>query len=637
MNDNALMDPNDNYEIEYGTLMHFFKYKEQRGYIFAIADDQRMIPQINASLMRDLAALGKKLAILYLQPQTDEPLFYQISKAAEGHDALVIANIYAIADGTTAGNDSLITLNFAREAFWELGIPVLFWCAQGTMPMISRYAPDLFSQRRMSTVHFTDKMDAHVAEQIKGPDREAYITTDKFKELEGDVQLLEKRLKGAREAGYHPIRTLREIALPLAAKYAELGMKEQAQNLLTDYSANLDTVDDNDVLAQLATIYELLQEYELAITTLHKADSHLAQRPANDLAANQQKAQIQNSLGDVYYTIGGLEKALIHYQQFNLLQKEICEAIPNNLLEKYDQSVAYSKIGRIYERMGAFTEALEYYEKDHELAKSVHASNPRDVFFTNGLAISYSKLGGVYEQIGDFAKAIEYYEKQTDLFKQIHESNPRDISLTHGFAISHEKLGSVYERMGDFTKALEHYELRNTLGKQLQEANPRDVSFTNGLAISYGKLGSVYEQMGDFAKALEYFGFYNNLQKQLHESNPDDVSFTNSVAASYGKLGSVYEEMGDFAKALEYYELWNVLAEQLHESNPRDVAFKNGLAVSHAKLGWLLQKNDSRATSKSFLLQAKALWEAILIHAPEMYDVAHNLAIVNSQLAALSA
>lgn len=521
-----------NFQYEYGSLLRFLTRKGHPGYIFAIADDQRLIPQINKSLVSDLSKSHVHVAVLYLQRQSDMPLFYQVRQAAQDNDALIIANAYAVIDDTPEGTDALTELNFARESFVDLDLPILFWADKSSLSLISNKAPDLFSQRRLGTVYFTGVPDRPIREAIAGPDKEVYLSSEKFSQLEQEAQLLEKRLEGAIKADYPIFRLVKEIALPLAKIYAEMGLEDRSRHLIDKYNDVLSSTDDGEVLTELAGVYQHLQAYFQAISVLEKlmAIIHTEQNTEiEDWDSIRKLAYLNYKIGENYEAAGDLNQALSFFLTFSTLQSRLYEGVPDNSEYANYLSVAFSRIGWLYEQLQNYPEALEYYRKDLALSRQLYANNPKNTAYKYGIAVSLNRIGGIYGKAGMTPEAMKYYEEGRILFEEIMNEQPRNQIIIQSLTDLLSGIGDIYAQTGDYREALTYFQSGLAYAQQLCKADPREKAFLDSLAMFYFQIGETYMHLNDAVSAKMYLLRANEILTEIDRNFPNNIDIAKNL------------------------------------------------------------------------------------------------------------
>ena len=279
------------------------------------------------------------------------------------------------------------------------------------------------------------------------------------------------------EANNYPISMIgNQLALPHAKTYSEIDLHEQATTLLEKYATSFD-------LQNLGTLTDLA-----------------------DIAKN----------GNQY------ERGIEFYE------RGIELAISKN--EKKSISDSYFNLGEIYQSIGDLDKALKFFNLDYELLLKLFEANPQSDYLKTKLAISYSKLGDIYQSLGDFEKALEFFNLSKDLFRNIYTANSKSDIMKGNLGISYSKLGGIYQSLGDIDKALQFYNLDLELGKELYEANPKNENIKNNLSVSYCKLGGIYLLICNELEAIQNYNLCKILYADLVKSNPASIIYQRNYA-----------------------------------------------------------------------------------------------------------
>ncbi len=457
------MSLNEEYDKNISRLVRFLSRDNETGYAFVYAENQILIPQINNEILSVLEQNGQHGLILFLDANSELSILEQMRQAIAKTpcSALIIANLYASILDAKRGKAFLTELNFSREALYHFDIPILFWISKKSLTVLSNQAVDLFTQRRISTIHFSKKALADGAlKAVENRFTDTYKSSDDYKRLDTELALLKKQLGTAlQNPTYTRTRIAADFALPYALKLAKLNLGYEAEAVIADFEADFD-LDSPDILRGLADIHSEAKNTEDAIFFFEK---------------------------------------YIDIQTYNYLNSDKSEKIGIEL------RVALSELGKLFQSLGNFQKALNIFEKYNEIAKELYHNNPNSENIKNGLAISYSKLGDIHQAQGNFEKALVYFEKETVLFEALYAANPRSESLKNGLAVSYSNLGDIHQAQGNFEKALVYFEKQNVLSKELYQSNPQNAGLQFGLATSYLFLGWNCEQSGKKDIALPYY------------------------------------------------------------------------------------------------------------------------------------
>ncbi|WP_282775284.1 tetratricopeptide repeat protein [Phaeodactylibacter xiamenensis] len=539
MSDQAKQDQTAYFGLING-LARFLSREHEHGYVFATADYQPLESEIKWKLAEILRNKGKKLTVLRLEKDPNRSIRTQIEDtiAERQPDALLVQGIDELMSRDISTGELLPEgatfvdeLNYAREAMNKLSLPVVFWLSRRNLSLLANRAADLFAQRRRSVFFFTYQPELEAdTPHLQSRFREDYRSSEDYKRLRLQVNLLESQLKEARQKGYSAHRIAREIALPLATKYSELDLHKQAAELLEAYDEAFDATNPQ-LLKQLAEIAYKAGEYLEAEKHARLGLKALATAEDSSL-----KAGFLITLGDVLRDNGQLEKAFRAYQQYYAMLGSLTAKGYDG---KYEEGEVLQRLGDCYKALGGYKEAEASYKKMLKIFRELYADNPHNEGLKNGLAISYEKLGEIYKAKGQFDKALDFFLKDLKLTEELYADNPHNEGLKNGLAISYERLGDIYQAKGQFDKALDFFLKRSKLGEELYADNPHNANLENGLAISYYKLAELYLAKEDTVKAKVFYDKSITVWEKLYERT------------QWGQVGGYLETVRERVAALD--------------------------------------------------------------------------------------
>jgi tetratricopeptide (TPR) repeat protein len=622
------MEVEDNFQFNYQKILSFLSRKNQRGYIFARADDYRLIASINKNLVNDLDERGVDAAIIFLKEESDTPLVTQIEDASKDSGALIVANLYSIVNKPETGLDNLIRINFARELFWELEKPILFWADAQSMHTISNTAIDLFSQRRHATVHFTGTLSLPVAPKFQDEALRPFFASDKFQDIEANIAILERRLKDAPDAGY-PLNRIRfEIALPLAKQYAEINLPDGAKKILDTYIPQEDTLDDPATLAEIARVYYLMHNYERAIGSLEKANHVIADK--EKAAGNK---NVENNI-NWFNNLVDLVDWSVEFGKPNRFLNELQAIAASGNLAQRQYSLIYDRLGGIMMVIGNLPMAVEHYKHGLKIAQQLLRANPLSEQLQRDLSVSYEKLGDVQRSLGNLEQAGRHFEDSLKIRKQLVGANPLSGELQRDLSISYDKLGDIQQFLGNVEQAGKYFEADLKIVLQLVRANPLSEQLQRDLSVTYNKLGDVQQELGNLEQAEMYFDDSLKIRKQLASTNPLSEQLQRDLSISYNKLGDVQQFLGNYEQAGRYFEDGLKIREQLVRANPLSEQLQRDLSVSYNNLGGIAAE---RKTAVAYFEQALAIVKKLSAANPLSEQLKNDLLYYEKKLKDLNA
>jgi tetratricopeptide (TPR) repeat protein len=615
-------------------LARFLSREDEHGYVFACADYQPLEQEVIAKLEEQLIAKGKHLLALRLQKDPDRSVRAQIEAAiAEVQpDALLVHGLddilaREVTTGalTAEGARVIDMLNYSREALNELGLPIIFWLSRRNLTLLGNRAADLFAQRRRSVFFFTYQPELETDTlHLQSRFREDFRSSEDYKRLRLQVNLLESQLKEAGQKGYPSNRIAREIALPLATKYSELDLHERAAELLEAYDEAFDPTNPQ-LLKQLAEIAYKAGKYAEAEQYLKAALGHL-----HEGESTVRKSELLFDLGKVYSDTGRLNKALSTYQ---MNQQVLFELTDKGFPTQYDLAMTQLKIGELYEAKGELYEALISISNSRDkLEKLLSLTSSSDSNIVNDLAIVYGKLGDIHQSKGQLDEAIGNYQKYLKLMEQLENAGHLSEQNRNNLAIAYSRLGHAYKAQGQFNKALEYYEKDLDLKKELINLNPQSKRLKNGLAISYERLGEVHESLGHLDEALKMYSKDMELMQELSNSHPPSEDTEIGLAISYEKLGGIYKAKSEYNKAIECFSKFFELMEKLNSSNPLSEQISTGLAISYERLAEIYKYLGEVNVALEYLIKARKLFERRLEINPVSEGLKYGLAITYEKI-----
>ena len=261
--------------------------------------------------------------------------------------------------------------------------------------------------------------------------------------------------------------------------------------------------DTNDALASITSGSASQNKYhESSILIREEKYSDAIKLLTELIAEDSDNPRYHYKLGEAYYGLGELEKALQEEQ----------EAIRINP----DMSVAYITLGQVYEQQGNMESAQLMFSKAAEL-------DPE-----NGLAWYY---------LGETQETLEQYEDALVSFQAAAEADSE-------WSVPRFALGEVLVKMGNDEESLAEYQAAITI----------DPSW----ALPYYSMGEVHERMKEYDEALADF-------RNVVILDQDWPLGHFAVARVLTELENYEEAMGAILTAIEkepdrhYFHLWAAL------------------------------------------------------------------------------
>ncbi len=207
---------------------------------------------------------------------------------------------------------------------------------------------------------------------------------------------------------YEKIGDSRGIAFTKIAIANTLNFMNKRQAAITNYRSaelmfptDLDTLEKARVYNGLASIYELYQDWELAITYRKKAltSFRIAKHKYGELAT-------LSGLGKLNYLSENLDKASKYFNEALVLAKQ--------LDDKFYLAVIFKSFGNLYAKKGYFQKAENQYNKSILLLKTQKA--------TREISLIYDQIGEFYAKNNRLDLSKEYLSKALEIHQKIKNS-----------------------------------------------------------------------------------------------------------------------------------------------------------------------------------------------------------------------
>lgn len=314
-----------------------------------------------------------------------------------------------------------------------------------------------------------------------------------------------------------------EVIQRLTAYYTGYAVEQQERGL--DGFAKLD-LERPHIMRALAACRER-KDWERAHDLVWAVDQYLDLRgywierrtaievgiqAARNLRDTRDEAAFLNNLGNVYYSLGPVDKAIEYYHKALAIQREIGN--------RRGEAIQLGGLGLSYNSLGQVQKAIGYYENALAMDK--------EIGYRQGEANQLGNLGIAYHSLGQVEKAIEYYDRALVIHREIGGQRGESQDLGN--------LGIAYYYLGQVEKALEHYKAALAIH--------REIGDRKGEANQLGNLGVVYRNLGQVEKAIEYYEAALAIHQQIGYRLGEANQLTN--------LGEDYRGLGEVEKAIEY-------------------------------------------------------------------------------------
>ncbi|HEY9605720.1 MAG TPA: tetratricopeptide repeat protein [Allocoleopsis sp.] len=314
------------------------------------------------------------------------------------------------------------------------------------------------------------------------------------------------------------------------------------------------------------------------------------------VATSVGETALLNSLGNAYFDLGEMRKALEYYNQ--------ALSVSRSEKQPFYEATTLSQIGRVYFQSGQTQKALDFYHQALEIQRIQKdtAAQARTLYsigliYTNlgepqkavatydqvlelqrerkdlaGQADILSKIGLLYSSLSQDQKALDFYNQALKL-QQTAQGNLSGTALTFNLSQQAEivmGIAGIYASMGlsEPAKALDFYNQARSL---FQKAGSR-----LGEAHVLNQISSVYDQLGEKQKALDVLNQALVLWRTM--SNPEREAFT------LCDIADIYNSMGKPQQALDLYNQALDIQRRLNDRYHQGVTL-NSIAQVYSSLG----------------------------------------------------
>ncbi|MEM0999251.1 MAG: tetratricopeptide repeat protein [Bacteroidota bacterium] len=469
-----MIPPMDSFYDRLRILRDFLADPQEDAYLFVCFSYVGLWREVIRLLRDELEVAGVNLTWVALDAKSDLPALAQLEKAAEKKSgAMVITGLAPRNPGDQM--EMLTSLNFGREALYEIGGGKLFFVSDEAMQLVRRWAVDLFSQRARFTVYFPEKPERKWSE-VYASTRSSGVSTKRgdpknrdlgviFHDDKGTslrLALLEKQWLEARKLGIQNSGIYREIGIPMAVAYLQIGKIDQAESLLLMLAEYFDGMSEErelgQVLKHLGFLYESKESYKRAMRTYVRFSDSCQRWLREQPQLEYPKYELGKSfrwIGDIYRATGDLVKARSSYERELITIEALIKENGNSEKSLRSMATARERIGTIQQMKGKLEAAKRNYIQAIKIFEVLVTKNPNREGYMNDLAIAYEKLGEVHLEEGFSNEALLKFESSYELTLKIHRVSPRDISPLWGLVVVNARLYTAYYNLGRTEEALD--------------------------------------------------------------------------------------------------------------------------------------------------------------------------------------
>lgn len=269
--------------------------------------------------------------------------------------------------------------------------------------------------------------------------------------------------------------------------------------------------------------YVYLGQNQLALSNLGQAMALLKkpQTPGGDDERARKEAQLQNSLGEVYYSLSDVKNALDSFNRARALWTRVGDV--------KGEALADLNLGYMNYNFGDLKGARELYNRS--LTLSLSTGDRR------GEAFSRTALGGVHSYLGEQQAALDLHNEALKIFSSIGDRE--------GEAVTLNGIGTAYQRLNKPREALDNYDRAMGL---YHDIGNRDFE-----ALSKVYVATVHRAAGETEQALYYYNESLALLRKVGNRRIETY-VRNDLATIYGSSGRTRSALREYVRALKLYK-----------------------------------------------------------------------------------
>jgi len=281
---------------------------------------------------------------------------------------------------------------------------------------------------------------------------------------------------------------------------------------------------DLDISTRITKFAQYTQEYithhlelklwlwiEMGLTAID-----VIQDKIQDYRLNIEKANLLNSLGEIYFELGDKHQAL-NYLYLSL-------SFTENLNDAYETRIfSLLHLGNTYSDLSEKDKAHIYYQKALELSKLIGNKNQE--------AKLLNHIGWVLDSLGKKQEAYDYYNHALQIIDYLRNDKNTESLILHN-------LGRFWRDEKNYQKALSYHQRALAIRESLGDAGKVSISLTS--------IGFVLMDMDNYEQAIEYFEKALPLRWSVASIGGEALTLTG--------LGQVWFKQSNYQKALMYFE-----------------------------------------------------------------------------------
>ncbi len=342
--------------------------------------------------------------------------------------------------------------------------------------------------------------------------------------------------------------------------FAQAKLPRSAWKRLADLNAQLAEFDLRCTAQEYSTAADVLYEIDFNYLSLWghtRLLVELHERLLGKLSDPEQKRVSLGNLGNAYYSLGQVGRAIDCYQQALAIAREIGN--------RQDEGVWLGNLGLTYADLGQVAHAIDHHQQALAIAKET--GNRR----SEGSQLG--NLGLAYADLGQVERAIDHQQQALAIAKEIGDRRGEGNRLG--------ALGSAYAALGQVERAIDHQQQALAIAKEIGDRQ--------GQGGNLGNLGNRYAGLGQVERAIDYYQQAIAIAKEIgNRQGEGDL---------LGNLGVAYAALGQMTRAIDYYQQALAIYSEIDD--------RYGESLDYVNLGDL--KLDQSSASEAISLYEQAL------------------------------
>jgi tetratricopeptide (TPR) repeat protein len=302
----------------------------------------------------------------------------------------------------------------------------------------------------------------------------------------------------------HKRACLYYLSLPLPEKRTK---KEDVLSLIEachhacaagDYDMAADIIFDNK-------LHEDLDRWGNYTTIVELYENLLPERVDKErrLTSVQTHGAVLGNLGNAYYALGEVERAVEYYEQALVIAKEIGD--------RRGEGNRLGSLGNAYYALGQVERAIEFYEQALVIAKEIGDRRGEGTWL--------GSLGLAYAALGQVERVVDYHEQALVIAKEIGDRRGEGNQLGN--------LGSAYADQGQVEHAIDYHEQALVIAKEIGDRRGEGAWLNN--------LGVVFTDIENYDLALACYLSARKIRRELKD--PEIETTENNINTLKTKLG----------------------------------------------------------------------------------------------------